>query len=156
MATPNWIAPEIAAHAPKLANVAPASEPKPVTAIATTAAVLTAALTPSTFRDVPAYLAPAMEANTSINGYDASSAATPTARSEAVVGTSPPTAMMSATAQARASTARTLAMRRDWSSGRDARCESRGVAEKADIAKSLRRRSETRAKNKNHRSLSVR
>ncbi len=53
MATLNWIAPEIAAHAPKLANVAPASEPKPVTAIATTAAVLTAALTRRRFRDAP-------------------------------------------------------------------------------------------------------
>src|SRR6202020_1070491 len=144
MATPNWIAPEIAAHAPKLANVAPASEPKPVTAITTTAAMLMAALTTRTFRDVPAYLAPAMEANTSINGYDASSAATPTARSEAVVGTSPPTAMMSAAAQARASTARTLAMRRAWSSGRDARCDSCGVAERADIAQSLGRRAESR------------
>ena len=111
MATLNWIAPEIAAHAPKLANVAPASEPKPVTAIATTAAVLTAALTRRTFRDAPSCLAPAMEATTSISGYDASRAATPAARSEAVVGTSLPTAMMTAAAQARASTARMLVMR---------------------------------------------
>src|SRR5436305_2570730 len=99
MATPNWIAPEIAAQAPKLANVAPAPEPKPVTAIATTAAVLMAALTRRTFRDAPSYLAAAMEATTSSSGYDASRAATPAARSEAVVGTSLPTAMMTAAAQ---------------------------------------------------------
>src|SRR5947209_1284488 len=115
MATPNWSAPEIAAHAPKLTNAAPASKPKPVTAIATTAAVLMAALTRRMFRDVRSYLAPAMEATTSISGYDASRAATPVARSEAVVGASLPKVMMSATAQARASTARMLAMRRDWS-----------------------------------------
>src|SRR5581483_1501672 len=140
MATASWIAPEIAAHAPKLANVAPASEPKPVTAIATTAAVLMAALTRRTFRDVASYLAPAIEATMSISGYDASRTATPAARSEAVVGTSLPTAMMTAAAQARASTARMAAMRWDWSSGREAPCESCGVAEKADIAKTFRRR----------------
>src|ERR1700760_2240107 len=110
MATPNWIAPEIAAHAPKLVKVAPASEPNAVTEIARTAAVLTAALTRRTFREAPPYLAPAMEANTSISGYDASRAATPTARSDAVLGTSPSTAMITAAAQASASTARTLAM----------------------------------------------
>src|SRR6185312_11296194 len=110
MATPSWIAPEIAAHAPKLANVAPASEPNPVTAIATTAAVLIAALTRMTIRDVASYLAKAIDAITSISGYDASRPAIPAARSEAVVGTSPPTAMMTAAAQARASTPRMKAM----------------------------------------------
>src|SRR5581483_9350943 len=99
MATASWIAPEIAAHAPKLANVAPASEPKPVTAIATTAAVLMAALTRRTFRDVEADLATAIEATTSIRGYDASRTAPPAARTEAVVRTSLPTAMMISAAQ---------------------------------------------------------
>src|SRR5947209_20597931 len=96
MATPSWIAPEIAAHAPKLANVAPASEPKPVTAIATTAAALMAALTRRTCPDVAPFRAAAIEATASISGYDASKAATPAPRSEAVVGRSPPTAMLTA------------------------------------------------------------
>ena len=67
MATPSWIAPEIAAQAPKATSVAPASPPKAVMPIATTARALIAALIRSTRRR-RRNVEPTSEAITSMSG----------------------------------------------------------------------------------------